>query len=473
MSDSSAVELQDFSTVPTVCEQGSRLWDVQNDSPVSTASPASAAATASSPDDGRDMKLDALRGICALLVVLHHFESAFGAKYLDNWFLRILVHGKMNVAVFFVLSGNVLLKRYMTTGNMVDLACSVFKRIPRLAMPILGASVVECAIANVGGFISRQQPPFDNRTGWWCNTNECWTTNLPFAMMTSVPDFTRGHALCAVIWSMRLELLGSFYVYLAAPAVLFILWLSRRFLGESKQRDTITCCLVHVTLLCVLAALSFSGEDRQFAQPWRVLFLFEAGLAFEHVRIVSFIALPDGPRARLVKGGLGGLLIFLGFLSIGFLPNHWGAQYTLIDEDYVCAAGIAIVFGTILVPSCPCLEVQRFLGEISFALYLNQGSVLFSVGARLFAAFRNRGLSVFASQYLSVAICMPILIAISFAFWKAWEQPLAVEGPRWLWKLLMKHIRAQGGARFTSGRMAGGEPITLLPPQLGHEEPTP
>src|SRR5580692_8294430 len=91
----------------------------------------------SNPDSSRDLPLEALRGLAALVVVVWHFFLGLDPAVLSLPGLRgtpffAFVHGSAAVGVFFVLSGYVLTRRYFETGQKRVLVIGALKRWFRL-----------------------------------------------------------------------------------------------------------------------------------------------------------------------------------------------------------------------------------------------------------------------------------------------------------------------------------------------------
>ncbi len=79
-------------------------------------------------------KLDSLRGIFSIMVVLHHFDEAF----LPTWFYSnfLIRESKFFVDFFFVLSGYVIASKYAGIKTQTHLTLYLKKRLIRLA-PLL------------------------------------------------------------------------------------------------------------------------------------------------------------------------------------------------------------------------------------------------------------------------------------------------------------------------------------------------
>ncbi|CAD6900522.1 unnamed protein product [Tilletia controversa] len=111
--------------------------------------------------------LDGLRGFACFLVSFHHFMLIFyyhattpagQAHYLnfENYFHfilgPILVNGGLNVGIFFVLSARVIANRYLVRGRLQDLAEATYRRVPRLAVPISAAIIINYFLIQAQAF---------------------------------------------------------------------------------------------------------------------------------------------------------------------------------------------------------------------------------------------------------------------------------------------------------------------------------
>lgn len=117
----------------------------------------------------RFRSLDSLRGIAALVVVIHHCVSmAYGASF-PAWIrfspLRLLLDGKGSVLAFFALSGFVLFMALKRPGTCLHYGSFIAKRFMRL-LPPFGFAIF--ASAALYSFVKPQPIPhmdsiFDNQ----------------------------------------------------------------------------------------------------------------------------------------------------------------------------------------------------------------------------------------------------------------------------------------------------------------------
>ena len=109
--------------------------------------------------DQRVAHFEGLRGIAAFAVVLCHYYSLYYLP-LDSNANRVVIHspvmvalyGKLDVSVFFVLSGYVLTAKYFGTKDRAIILNMAAARYPRLAIPALVSFVIAYAVATMGWF---------------------------------------------------------------------------------------------------------------------------------------------------------------------------------------------------------------------------------------------------------------------------------------------------------------------------------
>ena len=103
--------------------------------------------------DTRLSELDALRGVAALVVLLHHASQllpwpivpgleigeALGRILLDTTPLRVFVNARAAVLLFFVLSGYVLTRSLLRGGTTASLAAYAVQRSVRILVPTAAA----------------------------------------------------------------------------------------------------------------------------------------------------------------------------------------------------------------------------------------------------------------------------------------------------------------------------------------------
>jgi hypothetical protein len=129
--------------------------------------------------------LDGLRGVAALIVVIHHYAYEFTSISPEGWhtgepgthdyiflmpIVRAIHSGRFMVVIFFVISGYVLSYRGLqlaregkTTQLFESLSSSVFRRWIRLHLPVIASTLVGFFLARWGAWVNLT--PDWNHTG--------------------------------------------------------------------------------------------------------------------------------------------------------------------------------------------------------------------------------------------------------------------------------------------------------------------
>ena len=171
--------------------------------------------------------LDGLRGLAAAVVIDHYMISYFPAavnidapahhagfeQVVERTPLHLLVAGNFAVCIFFVLSGFVLSTKFFTKHNRGDLLASATKRYGRLALPVAASVMVAFVLIKLHAF---HNVTLEQQTGslWLLRF---WRSNPSFwgALYHGFAGvFTSGQsdAFNTVLWTMKIELMGSFLV---------------------------------------------------------------------------------------------------------------------------------------------------------------------------------------------------------------------------------------------------------------------
>jgi peptidoglycan/LPS O-acetylase OafA/YrhL len=188
---------------------------------------------------GKLVPLEGLRGIAAAIVVLYHLVLGFTPKGVGtvphgHGFFDVIIqfglgllNGGAAVAVFFVLSGFILSLPFAKDRRCSRIAVALLKRWPRLAALTtiaclfawaaiqLGADHYKQAasVIGTGWMATHGNAPLDGyRLTWWGAAKE----GLVSAFTTGDVHFD------SPLWTMRIELFGSFAIFLAAPILFAI-----------------------------------------------------------------------------------------------------------------------------------------------------------------------------------------------------------------------------------------------------------
>jgi peptidoglycan/LPS O-acetylase OafA/YrhL len=342
-------------------------------------------------DAERLFELDGLRGWASLSVLLFHiFCEIFGT--LAPGFRGIIpvafMNGHLAVAVFFVLSGEALSIPYWKSRSRGYVVRQIAKRYPRLTIPIFFSCFIVFLLWKGGLVFSGQAAPAAN-----------WLSDLRFIpSLSGLFDYSffevygpaTTHSYNPVLWTMRIEIFGSFIVF-------GILLLDSIFeIGA-------------IEFVVFILAISLAVE------PGFVCILY--GLIFGRLHTLGFFiwcrkATWIQPVSWVM---LGAALLFGASTQREFWVQGAGVLSFMQAASKYVVAGITIVFFVhcnFAVTRFLRSAISRFLGKISFPLYLVQFSVLISVtsGAIVFANTHG-GLNWFSISIISALTIITSLAA--------------------------------------------------------------
>jgi peptidoglycan/LPS O-acetylase OafA/YrhL len=341
--------------------------------------------------------LEGIRGVAAFIVVLHHFGLAFYPAYyslnlaeghMDNGNvekmvgsspLNFFLNGSMAVSVFFVLSGIVLSYRYFQTKNDDILRGLAIKRYPRLMLPALFATLLFYVIKFSGGIFS-SEAAIITKCGWWLPTIGGFDLDIWLMLKTTLWNvfFTGNNAYLTVLWTMSIEMYGSFLVF----AILLLF-------GQMRSRGIIygvICIYFHLAFLMGIVLSDLMVNRPQIFTQLNKFFILIPTL------IIGFY-LASYPTSNFVK------MEETIYRHLNFV-NH---------ELYHALGAILLIFSVLCSPFLQKTftnKVSLFLGKISFSMYLLHPIVIASFSSFLMIQckewkyYNNAALFIFISTLI-------------------------------------------------------------------------
>jgi len=302
-------------------------------------------------------EIDGLRGWAALSVVLYHiFWETFGVfePGFRNVFTGFVLNGELAVCAFFVLSGEALSSAYFAGRGHRSVARLAVKRYLRLTIPILASCVLVFAVMTAGLAVNAEAGRIVGRPGWlgaFVSFPASLKGMLRYALVDVYTLIPATAAYNPFLWTMRVEMFGSLIVF-------FLLFIEPYF-----KRSTL---LFGAAALLTMAARSYVS-------------CFLVGMLYAQARQGGvFAALQKRPwTAPVCWGGLAALVLADGYLHTNDLHQSDGTQM------YVAIVVVGIVFANKGMSNFFANAPSRFLGRLSFPLYLVQFPVFISLTSGL------------------------------------------------------------------------------------------
>ncbi|MCK1404962.1 acyltransferase [Bradyrhizobium sp. 76] len=347
----------------------------------------------------RDRSLDGLRGIAAFSVVIFHFLSAycpalipregFSSCWIADTPIAILWNGHFAVAIFFVLSGYVLaLSCRRKTVSFIQL---VAKRVLRLAIPATISLVFAWSLLVVFS-PSLAELRFISDARWLEYTTIDPPSFIPAIVLGAVDVFRGGHSdLNNVLWTMKIELIGSIMIYL------IYCFVPTRFRIRA--------------LVCPLMLAAF--KPAYIAFPLGALICEARASKFEPKAGTATVEI--GFAIGLLLGGLYPGVGERVFSAAIIDRAGFGAPNGVIS---VCAAALvvtAVAFSHHL-KRLFSSRIPVWLGDISFPLYLVHVPIICTIGAAVYVHYLN--------TFTAAAIVLALSLSIAQVFRLLVDDPL-------------------------------------------------
>ena len=291
--------------------------------------------------------LDGLRGWAALSVVFFHFTwETFGHLFpvFRSLGFAVLGNGGLAIALFFALSGYVLtIRRWRRTDNE-KLLPVLLRRYLRLEIPVMASALLFWAALSVGGSHAMEASHIVQRDDWlgtFANFEPSFLAAVWFGL-ARVYLLNQTETYGPFLWTMATELWGSLLVLSLSQ--------SRRIIREPYS-----------LLIMVIAPLVIF---------YPIAACFPIGAAIALLQRDGVIR-PDEPcplNSFVALCGLGATLLAAAcfeMLGKDIRPAVLLATLILLCALYSVEARRFLV-----------LPISRWLGRLSFPLYLVQGAVL-------------------------------------------------------------------------------------------------
>ena len=369
---------------------------------------------------GKLVPLEGLRGIAAAIVVLYHLDLGFTEKGVGKvphghgvWDLLAqfglgMLNGGASVAVFFVLSGLILSLPFARDRRVCRVLVAMLKRWPRLA----ALTTLACLFAWASIVLSQddyKQAAQVIGAGWMATHGNAPLEGHHITALKAAKEGLFGAFVTddlhfdSPLWTMRIELFGSFAVFLLAPLLFAVKsWPLRLALvgavmvavGGTYPQTYLSDFLVGTVLAMLFAEDRLPRFNNWQAAAAALVGLYLFSFTYEQKLLIHAplkAMMPHGDTSHFVWDAAAALLILV-LLGNPFLRR-------------VFSKGWAV-----------------WLGLLSFPIYLLHGPIMLSAGAASFMQGLGRfGLAGSAAMAALVSVALTLLCAVPLVWVdKAW-----------------------------------------------------
>ncbi|MFC0400943.1 acyltransferase family protein [Paraburkholderia rhizosphaerae] len=370
--------------------------------------------------------IEGTRGFAAIQVVLLHYCSVFfpcfariGNATHHSWErsltstpLFFLIDGYTAVFVFFLMSGFVLAPSYM--NSKLSVPRQITKRFLRLQFPIFCALVL--AIILISAF------PLQ-KVELGSLTESAWAAGLLHSTMT-IPSLLKELLASSMLFGYQ----GT-SIFSSISGLIPRLALSPITVSLDPPLWTIHTEFWGSILTLLLIVLLRKLPRRIYWLAFAVSFLV-LGLSYYSLFLLGICAYILRDTAllapRIMARFYGIVLLAIGILLSSMTPDHWFDQLARVNalhlkDSFQLRTELAAVFlfgGVLIQPdirSALALRFPRWLGKISFSLYLIHFPILFTISGVIFKACLTYVSYDVAAAFTAISgIALTLTIAVYF-----------------------------------------------------------
>lgn len=338
-------------------------------------------------------QLDGIRGIAALVVVVHHYVTALPHAQHDAWGwlfrfppLRLLVAGHAAVVIFFVLSGCVLSLAYRRAGQQPAARTFICKRVVRLYPTYAAALLVALALhyvsssygsgswtGSLAGFW-KEPPTHADLTGAFLLSGTTAAIDLDSPSWSLVHEMRLAVLLpillpLTIAWPGRTLAFGAMTSLLVAACLPFVGVHDRVLIGADSVAGSLLISLYYAVFFSLGAWLPSAFQDVGERPTWswrRIALLVVALTLLQLPQSMPFVDVAFGLAAAALVGlglsGAFGVLEVAPIQAVGqrsfslYLVHFPALQLAYVTLD----PGRPLAFLAVYVAAIVCLTVLLY-----------------------------------------------------------------------------------------------------------------
>ncbi|WP_022722745.1 acyltransferase [Rhodopseudomonas sp. B29] len=365
------------------------------------------------------VELEALRGLAAIVVLLHHFMLGFtprlhGLLYPEQPLSLFgtpafaLVNGSAAVIIFFVLSGFVLTLGLFRSGSLAQAITGAAKRWPRLAVTVMitcGFAGLLMALQSYANIEAGKSIP-SLWLGWFYTWTSTGILEIPKAVnQGALTFFNRASSYNSNLWTMYYEFWGSMIAIGAAMAYMRFprerdakIFLAVAFVVSFIFSPFMSCFLVGVWQ----AKLYSQGRTWQW-RGWQV--------PAAAVIIVLLLGYHENLISARAEGSYAVLNPITSLQPLRLRVLFHTVAAVLLINAFLSLGSIRMLFGG---------QIGKALGFLSFPIYLVQIPIICSLSAFVFLKMDGTPDSLKVIATFAVTVAATLLLALPVAYFDRW-----------------------------------------------------
>jgi peptidoglycan/LPS O-acetylase OafA/YrhL len=361
--------------------------------------------------------LNGLRGIASLIVVIHHFITAFlPAIYLGKpelahhpyelFFymtpLSVLFNGNFMVCIFFVLSGYILSYKYFLTNTKPNIVTASLKRYIRLGLPVFATIVLAYTLMKLQ-LLFHHEITYITKSEWLTRLWQ-FTPNIAHMLKSGLYGalVNGDSAYYTNLWTMEIEFKGSLLTYL-----FLVLFIGKKY--RYIMYIPLIIAFINTYYLAIILGVLLADSTLRYREELQKSHIPKIGLLLLSGIGLFFGSYPITAAETKIRP----------FLDIQGISS-------IQDIQFLHTLGALIILIVVVcsktVQRFLSKRVPLFLGSISYALYLTHLLIIGSFSSYIFKQLITT-FSYYTSFALMFLLSFPLVILTAYIFTKLVDAP--------------------------------------------------
>jgi peptidoglycan/LPS O-acetylase OafA/YrhL len=331
--------------------------------------------------------LDGIRGWAALIVVMNHLTQILFYKaspFFENIYIKFFSDGQLAVMIFFLISGFSLSYGYFSKPTSLNLRKMVIQRYPRLVIPAITAGLLSYLILYFDLYRNKVVATLlggDKKSYDWFNVKPFFADFLSSVGFNSFFIIGTVSPYDPILWTMSYEFIGSLFIF----GIIALFKINKRIIIYPLLVyvfmiiNPLINAMIFGIILCDIYISNdkiFIGKLFTFISLALLFFTYSSLISFYNENLLSIIVL---------KIALSIFIIYL-ILYSKFLKEFFSNRFS------------------------------KWLGSISFSMYLVHLLVLGSFSSWLFLLLASNNFNLDISAYITILLSILVVFITSVLF---------------------------------------------------------